>query len=512
MSKFPLPLSLLLSATLALAALGSLGACESSGGLGASCDSNSECGSDLQCVQNACIPRCQRATECGDGFTCSSDGLCVVSTGVAGSTCNSETDCAAGLSCRLDKDDPNNDGALGATCSADETGHSIGHACTQDGECRNGTCALGRCIDLCGINRDCPLTMECVAIPRVEAAGARFRGCLPERAILTWDIPVASPSSHVLVPVPSSAQSLSLAMSVGDDSQLVGASYVGSPSGEKLFDRNERDPELNNKLRHRALPTLSVLQIPSSSAAKLEPGAYDFGLSSLRPNGTTGSATPRLKASIRTGAKSDTPMLQLHFHFLELDDHPCKSKFDERGRLDASIASNLPQFRNEYVETLRSIFANAGVALASPTFDNLIGTALDNVTSADVRSVMALGKYTNGINVFLVRGSSPPGIVAMGPTPGTAGVKGTIGSGVIISVEPLCYQDWTTFARTTAHQLARYMGLYPTKDLYGQSDTITDTANEPDNLMYFAEGGGTKLTAGQRAILIASPAVEGSVQ
>jgi hypothetical protein len=511
MSKFPLPLSFLLSATIALTALGSLGACANTGGLGASCDSNSECASDLQCVQSACVPKCQRASECGDGFACSSDGYCLESTGQNGSSCDSETDCAAGLACLLDKGDDNRDGALGATCSADKTGHAIGHACTQDGQCRNGTCALGRCIDLCGINRDCPLTMECVAIPRIEASGAMFRGCLPERALLTWDIPVLTPSAVVLVPVPSSAQSLSLAMAVSDDSQLVGAKFLRSPKGDELFDRT-KSIELN-PLRHRPLPIFSVLQIPSGTAVKLETGAYELQLSSMRVNGSDGSATPRLKASVRTGSKSDTALLQLHFHFLDLSQHPCSEKFDENGRLNATIAPELPVFRDEYVNTLRAIFAGAGVALASPTYDDLTGAAsLDNVTSTNLRAVLAMGKYKSGINVFFVRSLSPAGIPVVGPTPGTAGLVGSPASGIVISLEPLCYQGWSGFARTTAHQLARYMGLYPTKDLSGLSDAVSDTGNERDNLMYFSEGGGTKVTAGQRSVLVTSPAVEGSPQ
>ena len=95
------------------------------------------------------------------------------------------------------------------------------------------------------------------------------------------------------------------------------------------------------------------------------------------------------------------------------------------------------------------------------------------------------------------------------PTPGTAGVKGTRASGVVISLEPLCYTTWQQLARTTAHQIARYMGLYPNRDVAGVRDPISDTGGEADNLLFFSEQGGVKLTPHQRTVLISSPSVEG---
>jgi hypothetical protein len=501
------PALLLAMLLVALGAFGALGACSDAAGLGASCDSSSGCESGLQCVRDVCIERCERASQCGDGFTCNSEGQCDEATGVEGSACDSETDCSAGLACLLDDGDEDQDGSLQATCVADKSGHAIGNTCTADSQCRNGTCALGRCVDLCAVDRDCPLSMKCVTIPRVEANGAVFRGCLPERAVLTWDIPVPAPSADVLVPVPSHARSLSLAMSVGDDSQLVGASYVTSPRGQLLFDRRRAGDD--NSLRHRALPNLSVLQIPSTSAvSRIEPGAYHVSLSSLRPNGNTGSATPRLKASLRTGEETDSPTLQLHFHFLDLTDHPCAADRFGGKVLSAETARTMPGFQ-AFDNELRNIFAGP-LALGSYTFDDIEDAPqLDNVTSENVVELLKQGKYSDGINVFLVRGISPVGVVAMGPSPGTAGVKGTRASGVVISLEPLCYSTWPQLARTTAHQIARYMGLYPNRDVAGVRDPISDTGGEADNLLFFSEQGGIKLTPHQRTVLISSPSVEG---
>ncbi len=483
-----------------------LGACSDTAGLGGACDSSGDCSSELQCVRNVCIQKCERASQCGDGFTCNSEGQCDEATGVQGSSCDSETDCSAGLACLLDTGDNDNDGSLQATCVADQSGHAIGNTCAKDDECRNGTCALGRCVDLCAIDRDCPPTMQCVTIPRVEAGGAVFRGCLPERAVLTWDIPVPAPSSDVLIPVPSHARSFSLAMSVGDDSQLVGASYVTSPRGQLLFDRRKSNED--NNLRHRALPNLSVLQIPSSSAvSRIEPGAYHVSLSSLRPNGNTGSATPRLKASLRTGDETDTPTLQLHFHFLDLTDHPCSAERFDGKVLNAETARTMPSFQ-AFGNELRNIFAGP-LALGSFTFDDIQDAQLDNITAENAFELLKRGQYASGVNVFLVRGISPVGMVAIGPSPGTTGVKGTRASGVVISLEPLCYGTWQQLARTTAHQVARYLGLFPNRDVAGQRDPISDTDGEADNLMFFSELGGIKITPHQLTVLTSSPSVEG---
>lgn len=518
----PLRMFLVMLAMLALSGLATLTGCDDTGGLGASCDSTSECKSDLQCVNHACVARCDRATDCGDGFACSSSGLCEVATGVKNSRCKSETECSAGLACKLDGGDENNDGSLAATCAEDTNGHAIGDVCASDDQCRNGTCALGHCVDLCATDRDCPRDMACMTIPRVEAQGALFRGCLPDRSVITWDITVGGPAADVLVPVPSNAISLSLLMSVTDESQLVGATYLTSPLHEELFKRN--DPGNKNKLRHAPRTGLSVLQLPSSSSARLDLGAYHLSLSSFRSNGqTTGSATPRLKASLRTGPvdnnhqPTDSPVLSLHFHFVDLADHPCRAdQFpmgpDGKETLSSANARGSAKFES-YLRELRTNFQNAGIALGDITYDDVKGAAsLDNVTPENVRSLLALGKYSKGINIFLVRGISPVGVVAMGPTPGTAGVTGTAASGVVISLEPLCYSTWAQLARTTAHQLGRYMGLYPNRDVNGLLDLIDDSDASPDNLMFFSENGGTKFSPGQRSVLVSSPMVEGGVQ
>src|SRR5690348_161299 len=69
--------------------------------IGDRCNANGDCNGSLQCVENVCVPRCQRAPECGDGYSCDANGYCQLATGETGDACSSEVDCAPGLACKV---------------------------------------------------------------------------------------------------------------------------------------------------------------------------------------------------------------------------------------------------------------------------------------------------------------------------------------------------------------------------------------------------------------------------
>jgi hypothetical protein len=74
-------------------------------------------------------------------------------------------------------------------------------------------------------------------------------------------------------------------------------------------------------------------------------------------------------------------------------------------------------------------------------------------------------------------------------------------SGVIVALDSLCYQPWDQLARLTAHEIAKYMGLYENVDLDGNPDPISDTDSSTNNLMFNSVLGGTALSPDQRSIL-----------
>jgi hypothetical protein len=232
-----------------------------------------------------------------------------------------------------------------------------------------------------------------------------------------------------------------------------------------------------------------------------------------QPTDVSGTATPTMTVVL----KMDTSViLDLHFYFLNLDDHPCSAAF--AGKLDATVAQTAAFFQTDFMTQLRTIFAQGGIAVGAITYEDLRNHPdLDGLDVASASSLMSLGAHTGGINVFFVRTLSPVGIQALGPNPGPAGLAGTRQSGIVIGVDTLCYRDWKQLARITAHELALYMGLYhnveldpdmpfdPNNSSTMHEDWIPDSASDATNLMFYSELGGSQLSEGQRYILSRSP-------
>lgn len=494
------------------------------GVIGDSCSGNGDCKGSLQCLNSTCVPRCQRAPDCGDGYSCNAKGLCEIAAGQPGDACTSEVDCAAGLSCQIDGSAVDDNQHLLATCTSENDTRPPGSACETDAECRNGTCALGHCIDLCDTTRDCGDGWSCALVPRVQANGALFAGCLPSQGVITWPIRVPGPSAEILVPVPDLARSAELVMAVDDLNQRVGASSVVSPAGVPIYTKpcspslvsvppctetDMFDQYYANPLRHLPDVGQSVLAMPSGTGLPLETGAYRVQVSSFRANGSPGSATPHVTALVKLDAGV---VLDLHFYFLDLDEHPCA---DATGgvTLDASTAPHADYFQTRYLGRLRTIFAHGGIAFGSPSYDDIRDHHdLDGLDIADVGSLLALGTHSSGINVFFVRTLSPVGIQAFGPNPGPAGLAMNRQAGIVVALDSLCYRQWEDVARLTAHEIARYMGLYHNVEIgTAQHPTWTDPIDDDDsavpssNLMFYSELGGTDLSPGQREILTRSP-------
>jgi len=509
-----------LSALLLASAL-LLGGCPGGdAGLGEACEGHATCASDLQCLANVCVPRCDRAPECGDGYACGTDGICRRANGQRGDLCTSEVDCESGLSCQIDGTTVDDTGHLIASCTDVNSGRPAGSTCVRDDDCRNGTCELGHCVDLCASTRDCGEGTSCIETPRVTppATGELFHACLPAQGNIAWSIPVISPDAEVLLPVPKGARYASLVFGVDDESQRVGAKSVIAPSGASVYTLPcdptaatcreadfQRQYYLDNAIRHLPAAGQSVLAMPSNPDVALETGAYRVRASSFRPGNASGSAIPNITAVIRMDTSA---ILDLHLYFLDLEDHPCEDGEALAGtRLDAAAASAEAFFQNEFLGQLRGIFARGGIALGGITYEDIKDhPELDGLDANDGGALLALGAHARGINVFFVRTLSPVGLQAFGPGPGPAGLASTRRSGIAIGVDTLCYRSWPQLARLTAHEIARYMGLYHNVERDpAWGDPIADSDDSPNNLLFFSELGGTDLSADQRDILTRSP-------
>ncbi|HLL21768.1 MAG TPA: hypothetical protein VK427_06540 [Kofleriaceae bacterium] len=484
--------------------------------LGESCGSHADCDAAYQCIEDVCVNRCQRSPECGDGYSCDRDGICRLAKGQPGDTCQAETDCGPGLSCQIDGEALDSDGHLRASCTATGEGRPAGGDCFSDTDCRNGTCALGHCVDLCEETRDCASGNSCMDIPRIEKVlGAPFGGCLPANGNIVWPIPAIAPSIAFMLPIPSAATHASLVFELDDSEQRVGATRVTAQSGSILYKRCERADFLPctkedrdrqyyaNAIRHAPERGLSVLAMPSNPDVPLETGVYYVSASSFKPNGNLGTAIPKVTAIVRIDSGGS---LDLHMHFLDLDDHPCQSAFNN-ATLDAQSAQTENYFKQDFLLELRAIFNTSGIQFGAITYDNIKDHPdLDALDVTNAGALLSLGKYAKGVNVFFVRSLSPVGLQAFGPSPGPAGLAKTRKSGVVIGVDTLCYRSWKTVARLTAHEIARYMGLHHNVERDPRfRDPISDSNEASTNLMFYSEVGGTELSAGQKKILSKSP-------
>jgi len=512
----------------AIAACILVGACAGTDrGVGATCDTRADCDGDLQCLDHTCQPRCRRAPDCGDGYACTEDGFCVLGKSRSGDRCTSEVECAPGLSCVLDVDD-GGDGVLEASCTPDHDGAATGLPCEDDAGCRNGTCAIGQCVDVCAIDRDCASGSVCTTIPRVDNAATpraslgTFHGCLPSGGTLAWELPTSGTADEVYLPVPGNARSAVAVMSIDDGSQYVGATRLLQPDSTQVYDLDPAvfDPfDPTNAIRHTPTAGTSVMMIPSRPETPLVAGAYLLAVSSFRlvptpaPHLISGTATPRVTAMVKLGAGT---VLDLHFYFLDLSEHPCQAEIGGTLTAATAAAPDSP-FQNPapegYLSKLRLIFARAGIALGAATYDDLPGHPdLDGLDSENLGDLLALSKHAGGVSVFFVRTIAPVGLevlVGGDKNPGDPSVGSPVG-GVAIGVDELCYRGWDDLARVTAHGIARQMGLFRNvepapfgsyEDPISDSPGVDDPTGAATNLMYYSEFGGSTLSDGQQEVL-----------
>ena len=503
------------SAALCTALALALAGCPSNGaGVGAACELADDCRDDLQCLQMVCTPPCDDHASCGDGFVCEAAGQCTEVVSAIGDPCSREIDCGPGQSCVLDLFDTNADGALDASCQQVQPGAVTGGNCTSDGDCRNGTCSLGRCTELCVGDTDCPNDLACVEMQRLlPNSTPTFTGCLQSTGTLAVPYNLGAVTGTLRVPVPSNARSFALVATVPDTTQIVGATLVRSPSGELLYELPPDGDDAAfyaNPLRFEPRPAISTLVVPNTPALALEAGVYMIDMAVSLPSGEVGTVVPKINVVYKL---DDATALDLNFIFLNLADHPCAANFDG-GVLNATSAPVSASFA-AYISALREIFGAAQIVIDNITYTDLATRAdLDGLRDTELASLLAESTASSGINVFFTRSISPLGVQALiGGTPGPPNISGTPASGIAIAVDTACYREWgvagpQSLPRITAHAIARYMGLFRNREPTGWQDPIPDSDASADNLMFFTEYGGVELSIGQAQVLRLYPGLK----
>lgn len=477
------------------------------GAVGDSCAGAAECDPDLQCFGGVCTPECGNHVDCGDGYHCGDNGACDLVESAIGDACRSEIQCGPDQVCLIDESDEDDDGRVAGTCQGQSTGLVIGAACMGDLDCRSGVCSLGVCSQLCDAPNDCPPKLACTDIPRLIGDDAPvFAGCLPTKRVLIDEIALDAPSALVRVPVPSIARSFALIAEVDTPEQLVGATRIIAPDGRLLYTTALTQEDFYaNSLRYQPSFSVSTIMVPNTPSIGLQLGVYEIDVSSLLPIGGVGTAVPQVRVVYKLDTRAE---LDLHVYFLNMVDHPCSGAFDGE-RLDSTTAPGSAKFTG-FINRLADIFDDAGVALIDVTYHDIHDRPdLDGLSKDRLGDLLSLSEGKTGVNLFIVRSISPTGVQALiGGTPGPPATPGTPASGVAIAAETLCYRTWDDLARTTAHALARYMGLFHNRDPNGFGDTIADSDESNDNLMFFSEFGGTELSPGQADVLRRYPGLE----
>lgn len=476
-------------------------------GEGEPCMSSSDCGADLQCLEGICAPTCQNHVDCGDGYRCEEGGQCIRVESNIGDVCFREIDCGPGQTCALDNVDRNLDGYLVGTCELQAAGVPVASPCDGDRDCQTGICAIGLCTQLCGQSNDCPPGLTCAVVPRIlQDSAPRFSTCLPASGVVVDRIPVSTSSAEIGIPVPSNARSFTVVAQVDDHSQLVGVTRMVAPDGQVLFTLPDTAEEFYaNPIRYQLSFGVSTMLVANTPDVGLEVGVYDAVVGSVLELGGRGTSTPLVSVQYKL---DDGASLDLHFHFLDLDDHPCAG-FLEHGTLDAAVATRSAQFQS-FVGELDGILSPAGIRLLNVTYDDIEGRGdLDSIPRERLGDLLALSTATTGIDVYLVRSMEPVGVEAMvGGVPGPPRTPGTRASGIAVSVDTLCYRDWHALARITAHAIGRHMGLYYNRAPDGAGDTISDSDQSIENLMFFGDFGGAQLSEGQKDVLRRYPGLQ----
>lgn len=476
-------------------------------GEGEPCMAGSDCGDGLQCLEGVCAPTCQNHVDCGDGYRCEEGGQCIRVESNIGDVCIREIDCGPGQTCALDNVDRNDDGYLAGTCELQAAGAALASPCDSDADCQTGLCTIGLCSELCGQANDCPPGLICAVVPRLlQDSAPRFSTCLPSRGVAVDEVPVSTASATLGIPVPSNARSFAIVAQVDDESQLVGVTRLVAPDGRLLFTLPETLEEFyDNPIRYQLSFGVSTMLVPNTPDVSLEVGVYAAEVGSVLELGGRGTSVPEVAVQYKLDGGAS---LDLHFHFLDLADHPCGGFF-ERGALDATIATGSAQFQS-FVGEIVGILSPAGIRLGEVTYEDIEGRGdLDSIARERLGDLLALSTATTGIDVYLVRSMEPVGVQALvGGVPGPPRTPGTRASGIAISMDTLCYRDWHVLARITAHAIGRQMGLYHNRGPDGALDTISDSDDSIENLMFFTDFGGSQLSEGQRDVLRRYPGLQ----
>jgi hypothetical protein len=542
------------------------------------CQTDEDCKSPTRCRGGKCIPPCKTDEDCVPGNVCNpqtgdcspkpgipmgqactpadecATAYCLPTRRICSVKCTASAKCPSGYVCGLEKVDKEKNGtfeSVEADCVPVKGKGVAGAPCTKDDDCASSHCYDGLCMEACTVDSECSAGQQCVSVNILLDGGIpKFKGCVLRQGATTYVLgtfPVDG-KPHGF-DIPPNASSFVLVTDVASTTEIGAVGQFLDPAGKALYSNPQTAcDEYTQPIRSFAMEQIASIYVPNTPSVKLTPGVYTYYLSSSA--GLTGPITVRLQLKLGVAQKGT---LNINWFFLNL-----AGTCIPGGTLNAASAPT-HSWMNKVRNNMLTILKSAGLSIGKETFANLNNPALDVIDetltgiSPEVQQLFSSTKgiQGNAVNIFLVRkiqaqGTGGGEVLGMaGGIPGPLGLHGYVHSGLMVSADTACYEQYGyNPGHTVAHEIGHYLGLFHSQERdktpgLGDNnqiicpcpcsgnmscqyewtlawcrgeDPIPDTTTSDKNLMFWAAEStqmfdGNQLTAGQIRVLLDSPLV-----
>lgn len=545
------------------------------------CQTDDDCKGGTRCRGGKCVPPCKTDNDCVPGNTCNlqtgdcspkpgkpmgqactssgecATAYCLPTRAICSVKCSASSGCPSGYVCGLEKFDKEKNGtfeSVEADCLPVKGKGIAGAPCSKDDECGSSHCYDGMCMEACAVDADCgSAALQCAQVNILLDGGIpKYKGCVLRQGVTSYVLGTfnGGPSGGDIIKgidIPPGAASFVLTMEVSSTTEFAGVAKVVDPAGKTVSEMTGSQCDYYSQPdRFYPEEQISSFYLPNTPAVQIKAGVYTFYIFSSKPNTPV---TVRLQLKMGVAQKGT---LNINWFFLNL-----AGTCVPGATLNAASAPShswMSKVRNNMTTILKS----AGLNIGKETFQDLKNAALDVIdesmtgVSPEVQQLFSSTKgiQGNALNIFFVRKIQVQGMGGeilgqAGGIPGPQGLHGYVHSGLMMSMETACYEQYGyNPGHTVAHEIGHYLGLYhnqereqePGLDDKNQivcpcpcaanmgcmyqwnlawcrgEDPIPDTTTTDKNLMFWAAEStqmfdGNQLTAGQIRVILDSPVV-----